>query len=328
MSALTRRNLFSAAAFAGAAAAIPVAAAEAASAAAKAPEDAGLAGFRPLFKPRYGQALWELGVAQWSLRDLHNKGELDNRDFGRFCKEKFGISTVEWVNGFFKDKGSNFSYLAEMKQRCDDVGVRTNLIMVDGEGSLGEADAAKRTQVVDNHKKWVVASKLLGGHAIRVNAHSHGSFDEQAKNAADGLRQLTEFARTFGITVCVENHGGYSSNKEWLVKVMNTVALPECGILPDFGNCGRGGNETERYSTIDAFMPFAQSVSVKSWKFNDDGSHPDFDLTRMMRIVNSHGWNGVCAIESEGAPGGARAVELTLAALKQAEKTLRAEMGI
>ena len=104
--------------------------------------------------------------------------------------------------------------------------------------------------------------------------------------------------------------------------------MPECGILPDFGNCGRGGQETERYSTIDAFMPFAQSVSVKTWKFNSDGSHPDFDLTRLMRLVNSRGWTGVCSIESEGAPGGAEAVSLSVKTLKNAEKILRGEMGI
>ncbi len=34
----------------------------------------------------------------------------------------------------------------------------------------------------------------------------------------------------------VENHGGLSSNGEWLTGVIKAVDLPNCGTLPDFGN--------------------------------------------------------------------------------------------
>jgi len=45
---------------------------------------------------------------------------------------------------------------------------------------------------------------------------SQGSFEEQQKLAADGLRRLSEFASTHKIDVIVENHGGLSSNGAWL----------------------------------------------------------------------------------------------------------------
>ena len=56
------------------------------------------------------------------------------------------------------------------------------------------------------------------------------------KLAADGLRRLTEFGAKHDINVIVENHGGLSSNGDWLAGVMKTVDLPNCGTLPDFGN--------------------------------------------------------------------------------------------
>lgn len=282
-------------------------------------------GFAPIQRAPAGKPLFEIGLAQWSLRDLHRGGGLANEDFGAYTRKTFGIGAIEYVSIFFPGRNPDLAHLRECKKRNDDAGVRTNLIMVDGEGALGDPDEGKRRKAVENHYKWVMASKMLGGHAIRVNAQSGGSYAEQMDRAADGLRQLTEFARGFGIGVCVENHGGLSSNADWMCGVMRKVGLPECGMLPDFGNCGRGGQETERYSTIDKFMPFAQSVSVKTWDIEEDGTHKSFDLERLMRIALAHGWHGVCAIESEGKPGGAKAVEWSQKALLAIREKLSKE---
>lgn len=253
------------------------------------------------FAAPYGEPLYKISVAQWSLNKLFWDNVVDNRDFGVFVKQQFNLDGVEWVNQFFKDKATDFGYLREMKQRCDDHGVKTLLIMVDGEGQLGDADESKRKQTVENHMKWVVASKLLGGHSIRVNAGSSGSYEEQMDRAADGLHQLTEFARGFGINVIVENHGGLSSNGAWLAGVMQKVGLPECGTLPDFGNFNLGGGKKyDVFQGVNELMPYAKAVSAKCYNFNDDGSHKEFDFTRMMRIVLAHGYRGYVGIEYEG----------------------------
>ncbi|XAM01527.1 sugar phosphate isomerase/epimerase [Phycisphaeraceae bacterium D3-23] len=257
------------------------------------------------FGAPYGEPLFKISVAQWSLNQLFWDGDVDNRDYGKFVKETFGLDAVEWVNGFFKDKGTDFAYLREMKQRCDDAGVKTLLIMVDGEGALGDPDEAKRTQAIENHYKWVVASKLLGGHSIRVNAGSGGSWDEQRDRAADGLHRLTEFARGVGINVIVENHGGLSSNGQWLSEVMDQVALPEVGTLPDFGNFRIGNNdEYDKYKGMYELMRYAKAVSAKSWNFTGDGAHEAFDFRRIMRIVLAAGYRGYVGIEYEGSSHG------------------------
>ncbi|MBX2852149.1 MAG: sugar phosphate isomerase/epimerase [Phycisphaeraceae bacterium] len=248
------------------------------------------------FAAPYGKPLFEISVAQWSLNKLFWDKKVDNRDFGKFIREEYNLDAVEWVNQFFKDKATDFGYLREMKERCDDHGVKTLLIMVDGEGQIGHPDAAERKKTVENHMKWVVASKLLGGQAIRVNAGSKGSYDEQVKLAADGLHQLTEFARGFGINVIVENHGGLSSNGKWLAEVMDEVGLPECGTLPDFGNFGKYNN----YLGVHEMMPYAKAVSAKCHEFNADGSHKRTDFMRMMRIVLAHGYRGYVGVEYEG----------------------------
>lgn len=278
------------------------------------------------FEAPYGQPLFKISLAQWSLNSLFHNGTVDNRDFGKYTKETFGIEAVEWVNGFFKDKGTDFGYLREMKQRCDDAGVQTLLIMVDGEGQLGHPDANERKKVVENHYKWVVASKLLGGHSIRVNAASDGNYNEQTQRAADGLYQLTEFARGFGINVIVENHGGLSSNGEWLSGVMDTVGLPECGTLPDFGNFRIGNdNEYDKYQGMYELMRYAKAVSAKSWNFSADGKHESFDFHRIVRIVMASGYRGHIGVEYEGSSHGkVEGVTLTQRLLESIREELTA----
>lgn len=316
----TRRQFLAASAVAGAAAMLPARAAFAedhAQAAKPAfPEPAEGATFRA----PYGEPLFKISVAQWSLNKLFWDNKLDNRDFGRFVREQYDLDAVEWVNQFFKDKATDFAYVREMKQRCDDHGVKTLLIMVDGEGQIGHPDAAQRKKTVENHMKWVVATKLLGGHAIRVNAGSQGSYEEQVKLAADGLAQLTEFARGFGISVIVENHGGLSSNGKWLAEVMETVALPECGTLPDFGNFGKYDN----YLGIHEMMPYAKAVSAKCKNFNPDGTHQGVDYMRMMRIVLGHGYRGYVGVEYEGGGDKAEGVRKGMALLKTCRDALTA----
>ena len=240
--------------------------------------------------------IYTISLAQWSLHRTLQAGKLDNLDFAKVTKEEFGIDTIEYVNTFFKSKAEDMKYLKELKKRAKDLGVTTNLIMVDGEGRLGDPDNANRTKAVENHYKWVTAAKFLGGHCIRVNAASAGEYDQQLELAVDGLRRVSEFAATHDMSVIVENHGGLSSNGKWLAAVMKKVGLKNCGTLPDFGNF----QNYDRYLGVEETMPFAKAVSAKSIDFDAQGNETKTDFLKMMTIVLSHGYHGHVGIEYGG----------------------------
>ena len=244
---------------------------------------------------------FKISLAQWSLHRAFQEEKIDNLDFAKIAQNDFDIGAIEYVNQFFKDKAKDESYLAEMKKRAEDNGVTSLLIMCDGEGQLGHPDQKERGQAVKNHHKWVEAAKFLGCHSIRVNAASVGSYEEQQKLAADGLRQLCEFADPFEINVIVENHGGLSSNGAWLAKVIKMVAHPRAGTLPDFGNF-RIDKDTlyDRYKGVTELMPFAKAVSAKSHDFNEMGEEIHTDYFKMMDIVLKAGYHGYVGIEYEG----------------------------
>ena len=185
--------------------------------------------------------------------------------------------------------------------RADGEGVRSVLIMCDAEGALGAADGEERTGAVENHKKWVDAAAFLGCHSVRVNAASEGTREEQQRLAADGLRQLAEYADSTDMNVLVENHGGLSSDGSWLAGVMQLVDHQRVGTLPDFGNFRVSADvEYDRYVGVEELMPYAKAVSAKSHDFDAEGNERSTDFGRMMRIVLDAGYRGYVGIEYEG----------------------------
>ena len=245
--------------------------------------------------------LFEISIAEWSLHKSLFGKKITNLEFPVVAKKEFDISAVEYVNQFFKDKANDKNYLNELKKICDNEGVKSLLIMCDGEGKLGDPDKSKRISSVNNHKRWIEAAKHLGCHSIRVNASSSGSYDDQQKLAANGLSKLSEFASTHGLNVIVENHGGLSSNGQWLSAVMKSVNMKNCGTLPDFGNFRIGGGKTyDRYKGVNELMPFAKAVSAKSHDFDDNGNEIHTDYHKMMKIVIDAGYRGYVGIEYEG----------------------------
>ena len=280
-------------------------------------------GSRLLAQAESSQPLFTISLAQWSLhrtifgssQDDHQtftellrtdpdrvlQGTLSPLDFAMTARQEFDIDAIEYVNVFFFGHARDTAYLRELQQRSNDAGVKNLLIMCDFEGRLGDPSSTERTKAVENHHKWIEAAAFLGCHSIRVNAGSAGSWSEQAKLAADGLTTLADYADTHDIDVIVENHGGLSSNGQWLRSVMELGNHRRLGPLPAFGNFNLGDGEVyDNYQGVAELMPYAKAVSAKSYNFDSDGNEAELDYERMMRIVLDAGYRGWVGIEYEG----------------------------
>jgi sugar phosphate isomerase/epimerase len=254
---------------------------------------------------------YQISLAEWSLHKQLFANKITNLDFPGIAKKQYGISVVEYVNQFFKDKANDTKYLGELLGRCKDNGVTNHLIMCDGEGSLGDLDAAKRKQAVENHYKWVDAAKYLGCRTIRVNAFGEGSAEEVQKAAAESLSQLGEYAGKVGLNVIVENHGHYTSDGNWMVGLMKAVNRSNVGVLPDFNNfcvkregggtwSGKCIEEYDRYKGVKEMMPYAKGASAKTIDFDANGNCVETDYVRMLQIIKDSGFKGYIGIEYEG----------------------------
>ena len=233
------------------------------------------------------------------------KGTLHPDDFPKIAAG-YGVNTIELVNTFYFSKAKDMAYWEGFKKKCEDAGVSVGLIMCDALGDLGNADSAARMKAVENHYDWVKIAKFLGAKSIRVNAAGQGIAEEVAMHAVDGLTQLGKFGAQEGINIIVENHGGYSSDGEWLSGVMSKVNMENVGTLPDFGNfCQERGpdgclKEYDRYKGIAELMPYAKGVSAKTNVFDANGNERVMDYSRILKIVKDAGFKGNIGIEFEG----------------------------
>ncbi len=243
------------------------------------------------------QMPFKISLAEWSLNKTLRAGKMTNLDFPRVAREKFDIDCVEFVDQFFADKVDDTSYLKELKQRGEDNGVRPGLIMLDTNGPLGASRKSVRQRAVDRTKAWIDAAGLIGCRGVRINARGSDDRDELRAGKVETCSELARYAAGGDMFVAIENHGGASSDPDWLCSVIEAVDAPNFGALPDFGNFPPAVN---RYDAVEALMPHAKAVSAKAMTFNEEGTVQDTDFLRMMRIVRDGGYSGYVGVESIG----------------------------
>jgi len=274
-----------------------------------------------------GKFTFEISLAQFSFASEIYTGKMTMLDFPQRAVNEFEINVLEYVSGFFNNKHTDATYMKELKQICDDLGVKNHLIMVDGD-NLAALDSVKRKKAVESHYPWVDAAKYLGCSAIRVNLGDamavmtgkgeEGSAEDTAKAAVEGYGNLLEYAEKSGMNVIVENHFGYSSNPEWLVGILNQINSKNKGLLPDFGNfCLERSKpasfdlpgfmkttclkEYDKYEGVKKMMPFAKGISAKTHTFGSNGEDLETDFIKMFNLIKASGWTGgYVGIEYEG----------------------------
>lgn len=270
----------------------------------------------------------KLSLSQWALhraifgnskddyqewqRLLHSdpdqlwQGTLHPLDFPAKAKE-LGFNAVEYVNSLIFGHAQDKKFLNELKNRTDSEGVKNILIMVDEEGFIGHPEKNERSLAIENHFKWMEAAAFLGCHSLRVNAFSKGPANDQKKLAAEGLHRLAEKAEEYNLNILVENHGGMSSNADWLVETIKLADHELIGTVVDFDNftfsedfIWGDGDIYNRYIGVEKLMPFAKSVSAKTHAFDIQGFETTIDYTRMMQLVKNSGFSEYICVEYEG----------------------------
>lgn len=270
----------------------------------------------------------KISLAQWSLHRALEKSEIKAVDFAQIAKNMYDINAVEYVNQFYVDMANSSKFWSQMKQRADNEGVTSLLMMVDNEGELGYPGDSKRKIAVENHYKWIDAAKLLGCHSVRVNAFGKGTKRELHSALIDGLGSLAEYGEKQNINVLVENHGLHTSDGKFIVSVLQQVNNPFLGTLPDFGNwclTAEWGSTEESKDCekiypheegVTDFLPFAKGVSAKSYNFDSEGNETYLNYPMLLKLVKDSNFNGHIGIEYEGEnmsePDGIRATKALL----------------
>jgi sugar phosphate isomerase/epimerase len=234
-----------------------------------------------------------LSLAAWSLHRAFEAGEIDQIGMVQVAG-KLGFAGLEMLNTFFPVP--TYTNLRELRSAADGEGVDLVLLMCDDEGDLAAEDRSQRLQAARNHRRWVDVAATLGCRAIRVNVgEEHLQESPTLDHAAEALVELCAYAAG-EVRVLIENHGGVSSNPDWIVGLIERVDDPGLGTLPDFGNFG----PFDRYEGVRKLMPFAGGLSAKCYDFDQRGEETTIDFARMLSIVRESGYRGFIGVEYEG----------------------------
>jgi sugar phosphate isomerase/epimerase len=230
-----------------------------------------------------------ISLAQWSFVRSFRAGKWKNLEMPKIIRESLSIDALEYVNQFFEVP--TISYLRQLKRACEQNGVTSVLIMVDGEDPMASPARKERMEAAVAHRKWIDAAHFLGCHAIRCNMRGGSQDWKQDKDliqrAAESFNDLLNYAKGSGLNVVIENHGGSSSAPDVLVAQMKSVKKPKFGQLVDLGNWNKGDDQ---YEAVRKTLPWAKGISVKDI--------PGWDLEKKLRLCLESGFHGFWGIES------------------------------
>ena len=141
-----------------------------------------------------GPLEYEMALVESSFRRAIAEKKIGHLDVARIAKTDLQLAAVEYVSTFFEERSDSDRYIDEMNKRAGEHDVRQLLIIVDGEGLIGDVNPEKRRLAMVAHQRWVDTAQALGCHSIQINPVSSGDEDEQRKRAVESLLELCEYA--------------------------------------------------------------------------------------------------------------------------------------
>lgn len=168
-------------------------------------------------------------------------------------------------------------------------------------GGLASDDDELRAACVERTARWLEIARRLGCDTVRNNTGGPVDHLDQAAVArcADSFRQLCDRAAEHGQRMCIENHGGISSNVDALDALFAQVDRPNLVQALDFGNWPG----ERRYESVERSVTRAAMIHPKTHDFDPQGEQPEWDSYRMAHAVMRSGFEGPWVIEFEGRTG-------------------------
>ena len=239
-------------------------------------------------------------------------------EFGVLARERLGVKAIELCQIQFAD--SSPERVAALRSSLDRTGGRVLTVVIDIGDLAGATPEHRRADVVAI-TRWLDIAQALGARYARVNMGNPLAGESSADRSGflDAMRQLSLLAVERDLRLLVENHGGETSDPDYLIALQEELGVTSVGILLDLGNfepintvaharfagtpAADTGLETDVvYDRIAALAPHADLVHAKAYDPASDGT-PLLDLERALAIVADSGYSGDLTIEWEGLEG-------------------------
>ena len=163
--------------------------------------------------------------------------------------------------------------------------------------SMVQADAAKRTQVLVDMKKWIDVTERLGASHLRVFAGklpAGVSLADSITWVVDAMKAASDYSGKKGIVLGLEDHDGVSQTADVCLEIMHRVNSKYAGINIDISHFAPAKGQ-DSYEQIAACIPYATHTHIRNTF--DDGSPIDMD--RVWKMFADAGYKGYMSYEGE-----------------------------
>jgi sugar phosphate isomerase/epimerase len=257
----------------------------------------------------------EVGVLEPIIFPFPREHSLE--EFGGLAHDRLGVNAIELCQLQFD--AADDARVERLRAALDVKGIKCLTMPIDVGDLTTESDSF-RNEDIERITAWFKVAQKLGAHYVRVNAGAPvGGAGEASSGVVGALTTLSQRAHDLGMSLLVENHGGPSSDPDFMLKLLDDVGHDRLGLLLDLGNfeplisishgrfAGRelpttGLDFSPIYESIARLAPVATLVHAKAIDPASDGS-PLLDLERALNIVATSGYTGSVSVEWEGQQG-------------------------
>jgi len=222
-------------------------------------------------------------------------------------------------------------YMNKLKRMAFDRGLSLPFLSI--HQNFVEPDASKRKEDVQHTLKCIKLATQMGIPAVRMNTGSWagenapdyyktgikkpaaGYTDKDAIQwVIDSMGECLVEAEKAGVTLCLENHWGLSSNIDYLEEIYNALASsPAMGLNLDTGNF-----VGDPYSQLERLMPIADIIQAKTYYGGGEVYDLDLDYDRIGKIMRNANFTGYVSLEMEGKENPETAVPKSYELLRKA----------
>lgn len=286
----------------------------------------------------------KIGISSYSLARAISGGIFDLCGAIRYVAE-IGGQHIELVPGdTFSFADENDPMIGKVRKQASDCGIDlssytigANFICGGGHDYSKEETAAE----IERVKGQIRIGAALGVRFMRHDAGSRpipqcsvAQFEKDLPVVADACRELADYAKQFGITTSVENHGYHFQGSERVHRLVNLVGRDNFRTTMDIGNFTCADEDpviaVRNNISIASFIHFKDFLMRKKIAAPDGffgtlhgrflratiTGHGDVDLVSIAGIIRESGYDGYVSIEFEGMEECREAVRISLANVK------------
>lgn len=179
----------------------------------------------------------KIGVSSYSFSQKLKSGEMTQLDTIETAK-KLGFDAIEFTD-LCPPKGMpRLEYAKILRETAQMHGIEISAYVIGGD--LAVTDKEERNKEVSRLFEELDVAKELGvslfRHDIMHNYNVFRSFDEALPYLAEGIREVTDYAKGLNIRTMTENHGLICQEPERLERLLSAVDSRNYGLIVDIGN--------------------------------------------------------------------------------------------